>query len=361
MHRNSWLDKNGLNERVLSPDLQCEAIALQRQGELTKPAGSLGQLESLAVRLAALQKKQAPSVEKSHIVIFAADHGIVSEGVSAFPQAVTLEMIRNFSRGGAAISVLAKSLNIPLQVLNLGTVKPLEDLPGVKNRHIAAGTQNFLIADAMREPELQQAFAVGKASIDDLQQNGCDLFIGGEMGIGNTTSATAMAALVLGLDVAAVCGAGTGLDTQGVKYKVSVINAALAFHQLNQQSSVYEILQKVGGLEIAALCGAYIRCGQLGIPVLVDGFICSVAAFLACKIQAALKPWLFFSHQSAEPGHALLLAALDAKPLLQLNMRLGEASGAALALPLIRSACLLHNTMATFTEADVSTAATRHE
>jgi len=347
----SWL-----TTPIVPPCPTHRAQAEQRQQQLTKPQGSLGRLETLAIELAALQHTQTPRINLPHIVIFAADHGIAAEGVSAFPQIVTQEMIRNFSRGGAAICVLAKQFGASLHVINLGTVDDMEALPGVFHLNIAPGTRNFAHEAAMSETMLTQALNAGKESVDQALQHSCDLFIAGEMGIANTTAATALSAILLDQDAAHMAGPGTGLNTTGVTHKVAVINNARRYHQLHARTAPLVLLQTVGGLEIAAITAALLRCGQKGLPALVDGYICSVAALLACTLQPELRPWLFFSHQSAEPGHRHILHALDAKPLLDLGLRLGEGSGAALALPLLQAACALHNTMVTFTEAAVSTA-----
>lgn len=343
----SWL-----NNPIHSLNLASAEQAGQRQEQLTKPPGSLGRLEELAITLATLQGNENPSIENPNIVVFAADHGIAEEGVSAFPQVVTGEMIRNFSRGGAAISVLANTLQAPLKVINLGTVHPIEDLPGVSHLNIAAGSANFAKESAMTDETLAQALQAGKEVVDKISAT--DLFIAGEMGIANTSSATALAAVLLNEDAALIAGPGTGLNPAGVQHKATVINAAIRKHGLSATSKPLEVLKTLGGLEIAAITGAYIRCAQKGIPVLVDGFISSVAALVASRLQVGSLAWMIFSHQSAEPGHSRILQAMDAKPLLNLGMRLGEGSGAAVALPLLQSACALHNGMATFAEAEVS-------
>lgn len=343
----SWLSNPIQNPNILSAEQ-----ASQRQQQLTKPPGSLGRLEELAINLAAMQGRENPSIENPNIVVFAADHGIAEEGVSAFPQVVTGEMIRNFSRGGAAISVLASALQAPLSVINLGTAHPIEDLPGVHHLNIAPGTANFAKESAMTDETLAQALQAGKEVIDSMQT--VDLFIAGEMGIANTSSATALVAVLLNEDATLIAGPGTGLNTEGVQHKATVIKAAIRKHGLTSSTRPLEVLKTLGGLEIAAMTGAYIRCAQKGIPVLVDGFISSVAALVASRLQAGSLAWMIFSHQSAESGHARILQAMDAKPLLSLGMRLGEGSGAAVALPLLQSACALHNGMATFAEAEVS-------
>lgn len=335
------------------PDLTIQQAALERQQQLTKPAGSLGLLEDVAVQLASLQASETPSIERIQITVFAADHGIVEEGVSAFPQVVTAEMIRNFSRGGAAISVLAKENNAQLSVINMGTVSELEPLKSVEDLRVAAGTKNFLHHAAMSESQCQQAIIAGRDHIESILSSGIQLFIGGEMGIGNTSSATAMACALLGDNALTLVGPGTGLDDDKVKQKAGIIQAALTTHR-GQLNSPLNVLQYLGGFEIAALVGAYIHCAKVGLPILIDGFISSVAALLAQRLCPETLPWFLFSHQSAEPGHQKVLTELNATPLLMLGMRLGEASGAAVALPLIKLSCALHNNMATFSQASVS-------
>jgi nicotinate-nucleotide--dimethylbenzimidazole phosphoribosyltransferase len=325
--------------------------ALAHQNQLTKPPGSLGVLESCAVQLAALQQRAAPAADKVSVRIFAADHGVANEGVSAFPQAVTGEMVRNFSSGGAAITVLARALDADFQVINVGTVGVLEALPGVSDQRIAAGTANFCVAPAMSGEQCARALAIGRDSIDVLDD--ADLFIGGEMGIANTTSASALACALLNLPPQDLVGSGTGVDAQGIAHKAEVIADALRLHGA-QLTSPLAVLQHLGGFEIAALAGAYIRSAQRGIPVMIDGFICTAAALVALELNASIRPWLLFSHCSAERGHRRLIEQLDARPLLNLDLRLGEGSGAAVAVPLLRMACALHNQMASFASAGVS-------
>ncbi|MBU1284616.1 MAG: nicotinate-nucleotide--dimethylbenzimidazole phosphoribosyltransferase [Gammaproteobacteria bacterium] len=334
-------------------DISARNKARERQQQLTKPAGSLGQLEHLAVELAAMQGSQRPQVEQLWVSIFAGDHGVVAEGVSAFPQAVTGQMLRNFVSGGAAISVLAKQLGATLEVIDLGTALPLEPLRGVHHLHLGAGTQNFAQGPAMSATQLLQALDAGQASVQRAREAGSQLFIGGEMGIGNTTAATAMACALLECAALEMVGPGTGLDSAGVAHKAEVIELALELHR-PQISDPIDILQRLGGFEIAALSGAYLACAQQGITALVDGFICSIAALLAVRLNPDCRNWLLFAHCGAEPGHQRVLKALQAEPLLDLGLRLGEGSGAALAVPLLQLACSLHNDMATFTEAAVA-------
>ena len=327
--------------------------AIKRQNRLTKPQGALGELEHIAVRLAAMQGTNTPVLSEVHISVFAADHGVGEEGVSLFPPAVTAEMVKNFAHGGAAINVLAQQQNARLEVVNVGTLLELGTLPGVISNRIAAGTANMSRQPAMTELQLAEAVQVGYEAAERAQANNADLFIGGDMGIANTTSATALACALLGLPASSLTGPGTGLDTTGIAHKVNVIQQSLALHK-SAFPEPWQTMQCLGGFEIAALAGAYLRCAQIGLPVLVDGFICSSAALIASRLNTEAKNWWFYGHTSAEPGHTVILQALHARPLLHLGMRLGEGSGAAVALPLMRSAVALHNRMATFDEADVS-------
>jgi nicotinate-nucleotide--dimethylbenzimidazole phosphoribosyltransferase len=319
---------------------------------LTKPTGSLGQLEAVAVQLAGLQGRVKPSVGNVWIAIFAGDHGVVAEGVSAYPQAVTGQMLHNFIMGGAAISVLARQLSAQLDVVDLGTVSPL-NLPGVRHLNLGAGTANFAKGPAMTQAQLEAALAGGRDSVLRAKAAGTELFIGGEMGIGNTTAASAVACSLLNCPAPLLVGPGTGLDAQGIHHKAKVIEQALQLHA-EQAGDALGSLRALGGFEMAALVGAYLACAQEGIAVLVDGFICTVAALVAVRINPSCRQWLFFGHRGAEPGHRHVLETLQAEPLLELGLRLGEGSGAALAVPLLRLACELHNGMATFAEAAVA-------
>ena len=334
-------------------DRQAVQDAEQLQQQLTKPAGSLGQLETLAVQLAGLQGRLKPSVNQLWIGIFAGDHGVVAEGVSAFPQEVTGQMLRNFVNGGAAISVLARQLQARLEVVDLGTVTPSLNLPGVRHLHLGPGTANFAHGPAMTAAQGAQALQAGRETVLRALAEGAELFIGGEMGIGNTTAASALACALLDCPVAHLTGPGTGLDTAGVSHKTQVIERALALHAA-QRGDPLQTLFNLGGFEIAALVGAYLACAQEGLAVLVDGFICSVAALIAMRLNPACREWLLFGHRGAEPGHRHVLETLNAQPLLDLGLRLGEGSGAALAVPLLRLACDLHGQMATFAEAAVA-------
>lgn len=332
------------------PDAAAEAAALARQAQLTKPRGALGALEALAVRLAALQGCERPSIARPQLVLFAGDHGVVAEGVSAYPQAVTAQMLGNFVAGGAAVSVLAREQGVPLRLIDLGTIDPALELPGVRHVRLGAGTANFAVEPAMSAAQCAAALQAGRNAVAEALVEGCDLLLAGEMGIGNTSAATALACALGDLSPDQLTGPGTGLDLDGVHHKQVVIERALTLHA-EHLGEPLEALRRVGGFELAALAGAYVACAQAGIPAVVDGFICTAAALCAVHLNPGVRPWLLFAHAGAEPGHAALLAEFDATPLLDLGLRLGEGSGAALALPLIKLACVLHSGMATFSEA----------
>jgi nicotinate-nucleotide--dimethylbenzimidazole phosphoribosyltransferase len=334
-------------------DAAAVELAVARQQQLTKPAGSLGRLESVAVQLAGLQGRVKPSLDQLWIAIFAGDHGVVAEGVSAFPQEVTGQMLHNFVSGGAAISVLARQLGASLEVVDLGTVNPGLNLPGVRHLNVGPGTANFVDGPAMTQAQGELAMQAGRDSVQRAIATGAQLFIGGEMGIGNTTAASALACALLDCPVVHLAGPGTGLDAAGVSHKAQVIERALALHGA-QRGDALQTLFNLGGFEIAALVGAYLACAQEGVAVLVDGFICSVAALVAVRLNPECRQWLLFGHRGAEPGHRHVLETLNAEPLLDLGLRLGEGSGAALAVPLLRLACDLHGQMATFAEAAVA-------
>lgn len=327
--------------------------AQERQNQLTKPQGSLGRLEEIAIQLAALQKRIKPEIKQPHLVVFAGDHGVVAQGVSAFPQSVTIAMLSNFVNGGAAVSILARQQEVGLSVVNCGTAEACEQLPNIIHTPVMAGTADFSQQAAMTTEQALQAIAIGKVQVERLHKQGCDLFFAGEMGIGNTSAASCLSAALLGLEVADLVGPGTGVVGAALAHKTQVLEQSLQ-RALPLISNPLEALEQLGGLEIAAMAGAYLRAAQLGIPSLVDGFIATSAAFLATKLNPEVAEWLLWGHQSAEPGHQQVLAALGAKPLLHLEMRLGEGSGAVVAYALVQQALAVHNKMATFAEAEIA-------
>ena len=341
-----------LSGRIDQPDQIHYRKALDKQAQLTKPQGSLGQMEDIAVRLAAMQKTERPAINKVWVSVFAADHGIADESVSAFPQVVTAEMVKNFANDGAAVNVLSRFVNANFEVIDVGLVVAVEATSVISER-AGNGTENFAIQAAMTKKQMQSALISGKSAVQRAIQYQADLFVAGEMGIANTTSASAIAATLIAVPVEQLTGAGTGLVSEQIEHKTQIIEAAIKFHQKFLENPL-KVLQYLGGFEIAALVGAYIFSAQQGIPVLVDGFIASVAALLAIKINPGTQNWFIYAHCSQEKGHQRVLEELDAKPLLDLNMRLGEASGAVIAVPLLQMACKLHNEMATFQQAKIT-------
>ncbi len=341
---------NWFNEPTASVCASSCKQARQYQQQLIKPPGSLGRLETLAEAFAGWQKQARPVLERVGVRVFAADHGVTSQGVSAFPAAVTVQMIKNFLDGGAAISILSYDINADFAVINMGTFTPIDDAAGLVNIAIAPGSNDFSTQAAMSEAVMHTCLAAGRAQVDALD---CQLFIGGEMGIGNTSSAAAIVAACLQLSAEQVAGRGTGVDDAGLRHKQHIIQKALQLHADNLAVPL-GILRCVGGLEIAGLCGAYLRCAQRGIPILLDGFIATAAALLAMRINSGVQQWLIAGHKSAEQAHSRTLEAMQLQPLLDLGMRLGEGSGAAVAVAIIRSALLLHNNMATFADAGVA-------
>ena len=337
------------------PSQEHAARAGARQRCLTKPPGALGRLETLAVELAAMQASDRPRAAHVPVLLFAADHGVVAQGVSAFPAAVTVQMLANFAAGGAAIAVLARELGLPLHLRDVGT---LADGPvaGATVDKPCRGTRDLSMEAAMDEAGVAHALEAGRRAVDEAGA-APDLLLLGEMGIGNTTPASALACVLAALPAEGLVGAGTGLDDARIALKQAVVERALDLHGGAIKAApqpALEALRRVGGLEIAAMAGAMVAAAQRGVPVLVDGFIVSAAALVAVGLNPGVRDWLLFSHCSAERGHRRLLEALGATPLLQLDLRLGEGSGAALSLPLLRLACALHNDMATFEEAAVA-------
>jgi nicotinate-nucleotide--dimethylbenzimidazole phosphoribosyltransferase len=328
------------------------ALAQREIDNKTKPLGALGRLEALAVEIAAWQGTLAPGVDPVHTIVFAADHGIAAAGVSAYPQAVTAEMVRNFARGGAAINVLARQIGASLEVVDVGVATPLEALPGVVAARCGSGTANMVEMPAMSSAQLDAAIAAGAAAV---ARRPARLYVLGEMGIGNTSSAAALAAAWLGLPAIQLAGPGTGLSPAAIERKAACIDAAL--RRVGAGQTMRRYLQELGGFEIAALVGAMHAAARERALVLVDGYIATAAAAYACALQPACRGALVFAHRSAEPGHRWMLDALGAEPLLDLGLRLGEGTGAALAVPLLRAACALLGEMATFDSAGVSRSA----
>jgi len=340
-------------ETCQTPSIEVKKQAEARQQQLTKPTGSLSALEDIAVQLAALQNNIFPHVDQPWITIFAGDHGVVEENISAYPQAVTRQMLQNFATGGACISVIAKEYGATLQVIDCGSVGEAYDYAGVENHSIVQGTQNFTKQLAMTELQCIDAMALGRKSVEKAVVARTSIYIAGEMGIGNTCSASAIACFLLKEPAEQLTGIGTGIRTEKLLHKKKIIQQAVKLHHDYVKDDPFKALCAVGGLEIAAMVGAYIRCAQLGLPVVVDGFISTISALIAVRLNPDVRQWMLFGHESAEYGHRRVLDELKASPLLKLNLRLGEGSGAGASLGIIKLACHLHNNMATFTEAAV--------
>ncbi|CAB1223033.1 nicotinate-nucleotide--dimethylbenzimidazole phosphoribosyltransferase [Acinetobacter bouvetii] len=344
---NWWLDA------CKTPSAEAKQQAAERQLQLTKPTGSLSELENVAIQLASLQNSPRPNVDHPWISIFAGDHGVMEENISAYPQAVTRQMLQNFTTGGACISVIAREYQAKLQVIDCGTVGEAYDYVGVERHCIIPGTANFAKQVAMTEAQCADAMLLGAKSVETAVASGASIYVAGEMGIGNTCSASAVACFLLNEPAEQLTGVGTGIREEQLNHKKNVINQAIALHTDYVGHDPFKALCAVGGLEVAAMVGAYIRCAQLGLPMVVDGFITTVSALVAVRLNPEVRDWMLFGHQSAEYGHRRLLEELNAHPLLKLNLRLGEGSGAGAALGLIKLACSLHNNMATFAEAAV--------
>lgn len=337
--------------RVAAINIEIEQQARGHQDNLTKPRGALGRLEDIACWFAARQGKVLPDTLQPHIAVFAADHGVCEEGISAYPSVVTGEMVKNFARGGAAINVLAKQCGADLSIVDVGVVSDLTGFDGISHQKVRPGTANLLREAAMSEAECTAAIAVGKAEAKAAIAAGANLLIAGDMGIGNTTASACIICRATGAMAESVVGFGTGVDEKGRNLKVDVVKAALSRisgHTDNQ------LLQEVGGLEIAAMAGFYLQAAESGVPVVIDGFIASAAALAARVIEPEVINWMLASHISHENGHVLALNALGLDALINFEMRLGEGSGAALIVPLLQSAITLHNEMATFEGAGVT-------
>ena len=334
-------------------DERAMAEARRRQDNLTKPQGALGQLESLSVQVAGIRGDPRPQITHKVIFTLAGDHGVTQKGVSAYPSEVTPQMVYNFLRGGAAINVLARQVGARVIVADLGVASILERHPQLKDKKVALGTRNMAEGPAMSRDEAFRSIEAGMELVEEELTSGIDILGTGDMGIGNTTPSSAITAALTGVDVAAVTGRGTGLDEEGWNRKKKVIQKALEINQPNPKDPI-DVLSKVGGFEIGGIVGLILAGARYRIPVVIDGFISGAAALIAASLSPQVKPYLIASHQSAEAGHKKILEQLGLIPLLNLNMRLGEGTGAALGIFLVEASLRILNEMATFTEAGVS-------
>ena len=327
--------------------------ARARQERLTKPHGSLGRLEELSIQLAGIKADSFPSVEHKAVIIMAADHGVAVEGVSAYPAEVTRQMVLNFVRGGAAINVLAHQARARVTVVDIGVAAEFEPLPGLVRHKVRCGTRNLAQGPALTLEEARQAIQVGVDVLEAEAAQGLDIVATGDMGIGNTTPSSAIVAVMTGLPIPQLVGRGTGIDDLGLERKIRIIEQALSVNQPDAQDTM-DVLQKVGGLEIAGLAGVMIAAARRRIPVVVDGFVSTAAALIAVGLAPAVRDYLIGAHRSVEIGHQAMLRYLNLIPLLDLNLRLGEGTGAALAFHLVEASTCILREMATFDEAGVS-------
>jgi nicotinate-nucleotide--dimethylbenzimidazole phosphoribosyltransferase len=327
--------------------------AQERLDFLTKPQGSLGRLEELAARYVGMRRELLPPLEVKKVVVFAGDHGVVAEGVSAYPQEVTFQMVHNFLQGGAGINALARQVRARVEVVDIGVNHDFGDVPELVSRKVAYGTRNMAQEPAMTREEALRALLVGVERAEEATAGGVDALAAGDMGIGNTTPAAALAAVFSGRPVSAVTGRGTGIEDDVWRHKVAIINRALSLHRPDPGDPV-GVLAAVGGLEIAGIAGLILGCAASRRPLLLDGFIATAGALVAVALAPSASDYLIAAHRSVEPGHQTMLDFLGLKPLLNLQMRLGEGTGAALGLGLLEAGVRIYREMATFDEAGVA-------
>lgn len=340
-------------DAIVAPSEEMGVVAQRRLDQLTKPPGSLGRLEELARDLCRMTGQCPARVGAAVIFTLAADHGVVAEGISAYPQAVTAQMVENFLNGGAAVNVLARHVGARVVVADFGLTGPVLRRSGLQHRRVASGTSNLAQGPALSRDQARAAVEAGAALVEEERTRGLDLVGTGEMGIGNTTAASAVTAAITGLDAAAVTGRGTGVDDATWRRKIGVVERGLAINRPDGADGL-DVLAKVGGLEIAGLAGVILGGAAHRIPVFLDGFIAGAAALAAVTLKPEARHYLVAAHRSAEPGHRHALAALGLTPYLDLGMRLGEGTGAALGIGLARAAVAILAEMATFKSAGVS-------
>jgi nicotinate-nucleotide--dimethylbenzimidazole phosphoribosyltransferase len=339
-------------ERIGDTDAAAEAAAGARLDQLTKPPGSLGRLEELAKRLAGITGETIPVFERKAVIVMAGDHGVCEEGVSAFPAEVTPQMVLNFLNGGAAVNVLARQAGADVVCVDVGVNAELSH-PGLISRKVRRGTANLARGPAMTADEAVQAVLVGIETVAELVERGYRLFGTGDMGIGNTTPSAALLAVLGGVPVADAVGRGTGVDDAGIARKIAAIERGLTVNKPDPRDPL-GTLAKLGGLEIAGLAGVILGAAAHRCPVVIDGFISTAAALVAARLAPSCRAYMIASHLSQEQGHARLLQELGLTPVMRLDMRLGEGTGAALLFPLIDAAGRIMREMATFDSAGVS-------
>ncbi len=327
--------------------------ARARQADLTKPPGSLGRLEALSIQMAGITAEAEPKIEHKVVTAMAGDHGVVAEGVSAYPAEVTAQMVHNFLRGGAAINVLARHIGARVVIVDMGVAADFDPHPNLVIKKIASGTRNIARGPAMRREQALAAIEAGVSVVESEIEKGLDILATGDMGIGNTTPSAAIAAALTGRSPAEIVGRGTGVDDAGLERKVGAVQRALTVNNPDSGDGL-NVLAKVGGFEIGGLVGAILAAAAHRKPVVIDGFISTAAAMLAVSLAPQTRGYLIAAHRSQELGHQIMLNWLGLEPLLDLDLRLGEGTGAVLAMSLIEASCKILSEMATFSEAGVS-------
>ncbi|MDO8637023.1 MAG: nicotinate-nucleotide--dimethylbenzimidazole phosphoribosyltransferase [Dehalococcoidia bacterium] len=342
-------------ENIRPLDKKAMQAARARQDQLTKPPGSLGRLEELSVQIAGIRGEVLPSMKNKAVITMAGDHGVVASGVSAYPQEVTPQMVYNFLRGGAGINVLARQTGARVVIVDMGVAAPLESHPQLISRKVAPGTNNLATGPAMTREQAIQSIQTGIEIVEAELAKGLDIVGTGDMGIGNTTPSSAICSAITGQPVAKITGRGTGINDQQHAHKIKVIEQGLAVNQPDSKDAL-DVLTKVGGFEIGGLAGVILGAAHYRIPVVIDGFISGAAALIACGLSSWARDYIIASHMSVEPGHKAMLKHLKLKPLLDLNLRLGEGTGATLGIFMAECAVRVLAEMATFAEAGVSEA-----
>lgn len=339
--------------RIKQLDEQAMEAAKTRQDTLTKPPGSLGRLEKLSIQLAGITGNENPEINEKVIITMAGDHGVVQEGVSAFPQEVTPQMVLNFLHGGAAINVLAKHVGARITVVDMGVAAEMVQHPALVDKKVALGTANMTKGPAMTREQAERAILAGVKVVEAEIQKGLDIVGTGDMGIGNTTPSAAIASALTGIEPSKLAGRGTGVDDEGLKRKINAIERALEVNNPDAKDGL-DVLAKVGGFEIAGLVGVVLGAAAHRKPVMVDGFISTAAAMVAVAIAPVVRDYLISAHRSQEYGHQQMVEWLELTPLVDLDFRLGEGTGAALGISFAEAACKILSDMATFAEAGVS-------
>jgi len=347
---NRWIQQSN---RIKKLDESWLKKGQARLDEQTRPQGSLGRLEGVISKLVAIQKRERLDISKKRILIFVCDHGVEQEGVSLYPREVTQAMVLNFINGGATINCLARHIGAQVKVIDVGVDGDFEDAPDLIKAKVRRGTGNIKLESAMSQDEMDQALQVGWDMIEEAVKDDINIVALGEMGIGNTTPAAAVIAAILKCQAGEVTGRGTGIDEEGLKHKVKVIDEALMQHQSSLNTPL-DVLQRLGGFEIAAMTGAILACAHKSIPVVVDGIVVAASTLIAYRLNPSILDYVFLAHESQERGHRYVMEEFGQTPLLTLSMRLGEGSGAALALNILEAGVRIYNEVATFQEAQVA-------